>query len=98
MKGVVSMKTRRLFTFALMTTLGFNGASYRGQAQELAKKEKDKTITPTSSAQVTGSGTPGRISKWSGVSGSTTYVLGNSNIFEDKFGKVGIGTTTLPRC
>ena len=54
------MQTRRLFTFALMTTLGFSAASYRGQAQELAKKEKDKTITPAASAQVTGSGTPDR--------------------------------------
>ena len=43
---------------------------------------------------MTGGGTPGRISKWSGVSGSSTYVLGDSNIYEDKFGKVGIGTTT----
>jgi hypothetical protein len=43
---------------------------------------------------VTGSGTPGRISKWAGVSGSSTYVLGDSSIFEDKFGRVGIGTNT----
>jgi hypothetical protein len=36
----------------------------------------------------------GRISKWTGVSGTNTYELGDSNIFEDKFGKVGIGTTS----
>jgi hypothetical protein len=41
---------------------------------------------------VTGSGTTGRLSKWVGVPGSS--VLGDSVIFEDKFGKVGIGTTT----
>ena len=63
-------------------------------AQGLAKKEKNKTITPAAAGSVVGSGTPGRISKWSGVSGSSTYVLGDSNIFEDKFGRVGIGTTT----
>jgi hypothetical protein len=63
-------------------------------AQELAKKEKNKTIAPAASTPVTGSGTAGRISKWLGVSGSSTYVLGDSNVFEDKFGKVGIGTTT----
>jgi hypothetical protein len=63
-------------------------------AQELTKKEKNKTVTPAGASSVIGSGTPGRISKWSGVSGSNTYVLGDSNIFEDKFGKVGIGTTT----
>ncbi len=53
------------------------------------------SILPTSvMAAVTGSGTPGRLSKWSGVGGSNTFVLGDSNIFEDKFGKVGIGTDT----
>ena len=62
--------------------------------QDLAKKEKNKTGTPFATSSVDGSGTPGRISKWTGVSGSSTYVLGNSNIFEDKFGKIGIGTIT----
>jgi hypothetical protein len=53
------------------------------------------SILPTTAmAAVTGSGTSGRLSKWSGVNGSSTFVLGDSNIFEDKFGKVGIGTTT----
>ncbi len=41
---------------------------------------------------VTGSGFAGRIAKWTGVFGSNTFVLGNSAIAEDKFGKVGIGT------
>jgi hypothetical protein len=52
------------------------------------------TITPVAAAAaVTGSGTPGRLSKWVGTTGANTFVLGDSNIFEDKFGKVGIGTT-----
>jgi hypothetical protein len=42
---------------------------------------------------VIGSGTPGFVSRWQGVSDSFTYTLGNSNIFEDKYGKIGIGTT-----
>ncbi len=49
---------------------------------------------PAQNAAVNGGGTSGRISKWVGVSGANTFVLGDSGIFEDKFGKVGIGTTT----
>jgi trimeric autotransporter adhesin len=41
--------------------------------------------------QVSGSGTVGRLSKWTGLT-STSSILGNSTIFEDKFGMVGIGT------
>jgi hypothetical protein len=88
------MKARRFFTIALMIELCITGASFRAQAQELAKKDKNKPVTPAAATSVTGSGTPGRISKWSGVSGSTTYVLGDSSILEDKFGKIGIGTDT----
>ena len=61
--------------------------------QPAAKKEKKLSVAPQAAPNpVTGSGTPGRVSKWTGVSGSSTYVLGDSNIFEDKFGKIGIGT------
>jgi hypothetical protein len=41
---------------------------------------------------VTGSGTPGQITKWTGVDGSNSYTVGNSSITEDKFGNVGVGT------
>jgi hypothetical protein len=41
--------------------------------------------------QVFGSGTLGRLTKWTGFTSSIS-VIGNSTIFEDKFGKVGIGT------
>ena len=88
------MKTKRFFAIALAMTLCLSALCYQGQAQELAKKDKNRAITPAATGSVAGSGTPGRISKWSGVSGSSTYVLGDSNIFEDKFGKIGIGTTT----
>jgi hypothetical protein len=40
---------------------------------------------PAQNAAVNGGGSPGRISKWAGA-GSNSYVLGDSNIFEDKFG------------
>ncbi len=53
-----------------------------------------KSVAPAASATpVTGSGTAGQLVKWAG-STSTTSVVGDSNIFEDKFGKVGIGTRT----
>jgi hypothetical protein len=42
---------------------------------------------------VTGGGTLGRLTKWSGFTGSNS-VIGDSTIYEDKFGKVGIGTDT----
>src|SRR6185503_10427041 len=40
-----------------------------------------------------GSGTIGRLSKWTGFTSSNSFI-GASTIFEDKFGKVGIGTDT----
>jgi hypothetical protein len=40
---------------------------------------------------VTGSGTLGRLTKWSGFTSSNS-VIGDSMIYEDKFGLVGIGT------
>ena len=85
------MNTKGRLTIVLMLTLCFSVTSYRAKAQVLAKKDKDKTAFAAINS-VAGSGTAGRISKWAGVSGSNTYVLGDSNIFEDKFGKVGIGT------
>ena len=87
------MKTKRFFSIALTMTLCFSAVSYRAQGQELARKDKNRTDTSASTSSVSGNGAAGSISKWTGVSGSTTYVLGNSNIFEDKFGKIGIGTT-----
>lgn len=52
------------------------------------------TLIPTSSGAnvpVLGSGMPGRLTKWIGVTSSNS-VIGDSMIFEDKNGNVGIGT------
>ena len=81
-------KRQSLFALISIFTL-LTGAA---PAQETAKRAKSTTVLEIS--QVAGSGTPGFISKWAGVFGTSTFTLGNSNIFEDKFGKVGIGTTT----
>ncbi len=41
--------------------------------------------------QVLGSGTTGRLTKWTGFSGSNSFI-GDSTIFESKSGLLGIGT------
>jgi hypothetical protein len=38
-----------------------------------------------------GSGTVGRITKWTGLTSNSSFI-GDTTIYEDKFGKVGIGT------
>ena len=43
--------------------------------------------------QVFGAGTLGRLTKWTGFTSSNS-TIGDSTIFEDKFGNVGIGTDT----
>lgn len=50
-------------------------------------------LTPAAgpSLQVFGSGTLGRLTKWTGFTSSNS-TIGDSTIFEDKFGLVGIGT------
>ncbi len=42
---------------------------------------------------VTGSGTTGRLPKWTGLTSSSSFI-GDSTIFEDKYSMVGIGTDT----
>ena len=46
---------------------------------------------PAANLPVFGSGTVGRLTKWGGFT-STNSAIGDSGIYEDKFGKVGIGT------
>src|ERR1700754_1640025 len=78
----------RIFSLLSILALLTGAAS----AQELMKQKKNKPFASTS--PVTGSGTPGQITKWTGVAGTNTFTIGDSNITEDKFGKIGIGTTT----
>src|SRR5436309_9899171 len=51
------------------------------------------SLTPAAAPgpHVVGDGTVGRLTKWTSFT-LTNSVIGNSTIFEDKFGKVGIGT------
>jgi hypothetical protein len=91
------MKTKELFIIVLALALTFSAANDQAQAQELAKKDKNKALAPAAGSNpVVGSGTTGQLAKWLGVDGSNTFTIGNSNIFEDKFGKVGIGGAPSP--
>jgi hypothetical protein len=88
-------KLNRLIS--LITILGLTcGLSF---TQTITKpKAQSRTpqqaVTPAATSNpVTGSGTVGRIAKWTGVDGANSFIIGNTSIFEDKFGKVGIGTT-----
>jgi hypothetical protein len=94
------MKSSWRFTFRVFVLATILLATYAvaAQAQTAATPNQSlakKANTPqAANSAVSGGGTPGRLSKWAGVSGSSSFVLGDSLIFEDKFGKVGIGTTT----
>jgi hypothetical protein len=83
------MKKRNL-PAAIAIVMALLISTVEGQTQSAGKK----SVAPAAAnTPVTGSGTVGRLSKWTGADSSNSFTLGNSNIFEDKFGKVGIGTT-----
>jgi hypothetical protein len=86
---------RQICTLAILLLLvNLTLAQSTRQAGTKQDKETRAKLQAAAASNVTGSGTPGRLSKWTGVDGSNSFSLGNSNIFEDKFGKVGIGTQT----
>jgi hypothetical protein len=89
---------KRLICILAILIVTFNLSQAQSRRQPGVGKvnqESSNSIQPTAAGNaVTGSGTPGRLSRWTGVDGSNTFTLGNSIVFEDKFGKVGIGTTT----
>jgi hypothetical protein len=87
MKTIIKLTTTLVLTVMIVIT---------GWAQQRTQMiQKTATVAPQAgNAPVQGSGTPGRLAKWTGVDGSNSFALGNSAIFEDKFGNVGIGTTT----
>ena len=93
------MKSTWRFTFKAMTWAMLLLAVYAmaARAQDSGKNNqpagKKGVVQPAAIAPaVTGSGTTGQIPKWVGLPG--TSVIGDSGITEDKFGNVGIGTTT----
>jgi endosialidase-like protein len=65
------------------------------QSQTQRRVNSSQLVAPASMGvpSVTGGGTQGKLTKWIGFTSSSS-VIGDANIFEDKFGNVGIGTTT----
>ena len=88
---------KRAISTTTMIALLISMTSAQSTKQLGAKSRENQSSGNTQLATgnpVLGSGTPGRISKWTGVFGSNTFTLGDSNIYEDKFGKVGINTAS----
>src|SRR5262245_789485 len=64
------------------------------QGSYFSSRRGSSTFSPASSGPnfpVLGGGTLGRLTKWTGFNSTNSYV-GDSTIFEDKSGRVGIGT------
>ena len=92
MLTTIRLRTKKLFSLLAILVLLVSAAWAQGPSKE--KNKKQALVPLAGSSPVVGSGTPGQITKWTGVSGTSTYSIGDSIITEDKFGKVGIGTTT----
>ncbi len=86
-------RINKLITFVILLVLLSSAALAQSPSTTKKAPNNQQAAIPAPSA-VSGSGTVGQLVKWTGVQGSTTYTLGDSLIFEDKFGKVGIGTKT----
>jgi hypothetical protein len=91
-KGTKTMKnrTRNRLSALLISILLL--ASVTSAQTPAGKGQASQPAPQAGSTTVTGSGTPARLSKWMGVSGTSSFVLGDSTVSEDKFGNVGIGT------
>lgn len=96
------MKRRNSFAYIVVIVSLLASAATSQVRTGQAKKTQSPSSTsgrvgPAVSASgattpVTGSGSQGQLVKWTGANGGS--VVGDSIITEDKFGKVGIGTTT----
>ena len=82
-------KIRKLcwMTFAALLAT----ASMDTRAQTPEGKTRPRPRLGATAVPVVGGGTSGQISKWTGFNGPSS-VLDDSNITEDKFGRIGIGT------
>jgi len=74
-------------TIVLLFSLAAAQSTKKSDTKEAGKRNQPAAAT----SSVTGSGTTGRLPKWAGTS-SNSSTLNDSNITEDKFGKIGIGT------
>jgi hypothetical protein len=82
----------RLRLLTLVSIL--SALSYPAYPQAQTSKEKagkGKSVVTQSNVPVQGSGTTGRLTKWTGLN-SGSALIGDSTVFESKTGLVGIGT------
>src|SRR5262245_28266173 len=84
---------------ALLAAVAFGQALPKREGKSpirssISRLSDNLQVAPAASTPVSGSGLAGQLAKWSGTDATNTYTHGSSAIFEDKFGKVGIGTTT----
>ncbi len=81
-------RINKLITYIILFVLLSSAALAQSQPTTQKSDSGQQAASPVV-ATVSGGGTPGQITKWISLS-----TLGDSLIFEDKFGKVGIGTKT----
>src|SRR5215510_7041379 len=78
----------------IVLLLSLFAAALAGVAQSPSKTAQGTSKATASATQpVVGGGTPGQLTKWTGL-GSTTNSIGDSTINEDKYGNLGVGTAT----
>ena len=78
-----------------LTAMTLNAALVHAQSPTPGKKSPTESAAPAAGLQlpVVGSRSLGRLTKWTGFTISNS-VIGDTSVFEDKFGRVGVGTTT----
>ena len=81
---------KKFYAIVLLAGVILNGSYVFAQTP----KAKGSQQPQGASTPVAGSGTPGQVAKWTGLSGENTFSIGDSIITETKFGLIGIGTTT----
>src|SRR4030095_14179701 len=80
----------------LPVVLAFSTTALQAQSLTSPQKPSVRNIAPMAGGAqlpVVGGGTIGRLPKWTGFTSSNS-IIGDTSIFEDKFGKVGVGTDT----
>ena len=91
------MKNRfALRSLSILAMFVFGASFAQSQSPVLNQRASARKLAPAASGAqlpVVGGGTLGRLTKWTGFTSSNS-VIGDTSIFEDKFGKVGIGTDT----
>lgn len=84
------------FSITMLVVLAFSTTALQAQSLTSPRKPSVRNVAPMAGgaqAPVVGGGTIGRLPKWTGFTGSNS-IIGDTSIFEDKFGKVGVGTDT----